>query len=109
MNNRLLDIRNWPELAQKANWCAGTLAKQHGVSLRTLERFFVKNMGKSPKEWLSEQRHEEGHKMLKEGMSVKETAGNLGYEHFNNFSRDYKKHTGCRPTDKTTPQWAPNT
>jgi AraC-like DNA-binding protein len=102
MNNRLQNIQNWPELARQANWCAGTLAKQHGVSLRTLERYFLKEMGKSPKAWLVEQRQQQASKLLQDGSSVKETAQCLNYKHPNHLTNAFKKHWGYCPTNKTT-------
>jgi AraC-like DNA-binding protein len=108
MNNRLHQIQNWPELGQQAKWCAATLAKDCGVSLRTLERYFLKEFGKSPKAWLLDQRHQEGDKLLKVGLSVKETAASLDYKHSTHLSRDYKGYAGCCPTDKTAPIRAQN-
>jgi AraC-like DNA-binding protein len=100
MNSLLHHIQNWPERGRQANWCAATLAKNCGVSLRTLERFCLKEMGKSPKAWLSEQRQQQAAKLLHDGCSVKETAGNLDYKHSTHLSRDYKGHWGCCPTEK---------
>jgi len=108
MNNRLHRIQNWPELAHEAKCCAATLAKNCGVSLRTLERHFLKEMGKCPKTWLSEQRQQQADKMLKDGLSVKETAANLGYKHSTHFSRDYKSYAEYCPTDKSAPMRAQN-
>ena len=110
MNTKLNHIQKWPELARAANWCAATLAKNCGVSLRTLERYFLDEMGKCPKKWLLEQRHQKADEMLTDGLSVKETAGNLGYDHnhFHNFSRDFKVQMGHCPTTKTVSQRAQN-
>jgi transcriptional regulator GlxA family with amidase domain len=58
MNSKLNHVKNWPELAQAANWSAAILAKKCGVSVRTLERHFLKEMGKSPKAWLAETRQQ---------------------------------------------------
>ncbi len=101
MNSRLNHIQNWPEQAQQANWCATTLAKNCGVSLRTLERFCLKTMGKSPKAWLLEQRQQRAAKLLQDGCSVKETAANLGYKHQNHLSNEFQKRWGCCPSDKS--------
>jgi transcriptional regulator GlxA family with amidase domain len=54
MNTRLNHIQNWPELAQQADWSASVLAKKCGVSVRTLERYFLKTMCKTPKNWLAD-------------------------------------------------------
>jgi transcriptional regulator GlxA family with amidase domain len=110
MKKRLDQIQDWPERAQAAKWSAATLAKDCGVSLRTLERHFLKNMGKSPKQWLLEQRHQKADEMLKEGLSVKETAGNLGCNHdgLDNFRRDFKAHMGFCPATITVSPRAQN-
>jgi transcriptional regulator GlxA family with amidase domain len=52
MNGRLHQIQNWSELAHEAKWSAAALAKKCGVSLRTLERHFLKAMGRRPQTWL---------------------------------------------------------
>lgn len=103
MKNPLDKIQNWPERAQAANWCANMLAKNCGVSLRTLERHFLKEMGKSPKKWLSEQRQQQADKMLKDGLSIKETAECLNYKHPSHLTNAFKKQWGCCPTDKPAP------
>jgi AraC-like DNA-binding protein len=103
MNNQLYQIQNWPERAQAAKWCATTLAQNCGVSLRTLQRHFLKEMGKSPKKWLLEQRNQKADEMLKGGLRIKEAAGSLDYKHSTHLSRDYKEYLECCLTDKTAP------
>jgi AraC-like DNA-binding protein len=110
MNHRLhhIQMQDWPELAQKASWCAATLAKQHGVSMQTLRRFFQKEMGKNPKKWLAEQRLLKSNKQIQAGSSVKEAAARLDYKHPSHLSNSFKSHFGCCPTDKTPPIRAQN-
>jgi AraC-like DNA-binding protein len=91
--------QNWKELAQQTNWSASTLAKECGVSLRTLERHFLKVMGKRPQAWLREQRQDQAIKLLRNGCNVKKTATLLGYKHATHFSREFKKHWGHAPTE----------
>ena len=98
MNSRLLHIQNWPELAQQANWCVAALARLCGVSVKTLERHFHKNMGTTVKALLVEQRQHRAIELLRDGSSVKETASQLGYSYAHHFSREFKKHYGCCPT-----------
>jgi transcriptional regulator GlxA family with amidase domain len=103
MDNQLGNIRNWPERARQADGSAAVLAKNCGVSLRTLQRFFPINMGKSPKAWLSEQWMLHANEQLRVEASVKNAAINLGYKHPTHFSRDFKLQCGHCPTAKPSP------
>jgi len=81
MNTRLHHIQNWPELARAANKSVAALARHCDISVRTLPRYFLKKMGKSPKQWLSEQRLLRANELIQGGSSVKETAARLDYKH----------------------------
>jgi AraC-like DNA-binding protein len=98
MNTCLNHIQNWPELARQAKWSATTLAKKCGVSVRTLHRHFLKQMGKNTKTWLAEQRQRHAIELLCNGSSIKETASLLGYNQPTNFTRKYKNHWGICPS-----------
>jgi AraC-like DNA-binding protein len=98
MNTRLNQKPNWPELARQANGSVAKLAKLCGVSVRTLERYFLKNMGKKPKTWLVEQRQKQAIQLLRNGASVKVTASLLGYRFAHHFSREFRNYWGCCPT-----------
>jgi len=97
MNSQLHHIRNWPELAGRAEWSAALLAKECKVSARTLERYFHENTGVCPHVWLFERRQRQALELLRDGSSVKETAIILGYKNPTHFSRDFKKHFGHSP------------
>ena len=98
MNSRLQRIQSWTELAQRANWSAAMLAKECGVSLRTLERYFLKQMAKKPKAWLAEQRQFNAAELLQQGLSVKETAEFLHYKHPSHLTNGFKKYWKHCPT-----------
>jgi|ERR1019366_3379511 transcriptional regulator GlxA family with amidase domain len=100
MNTKLNHIQNWPELARQANYSASALAKILGISVRTLHRYLLKQMGKSTKTWLAELRQHNAHELLYDGFSVKEAAACLGYKQPNNFSRKYKSQTGICPSQQ---------
>jgi AraC-like DNA-binding protein len=97
---RLKHIQNWPELARQAKWSAAALAKLCGVSVRTLHRHFLQQMGRNTKTWLDEQRRHDAHELLCDGSSVKETADCLGYKQQSNFTRRYKNQTGICPSQQ---------
>jgi AraC-like DNA-binding protein len=101
MNTRLHHIQNWPEFAREANWSVAALAKKCGVSVRTLHRHFLKQMGKNTKSWLAEQRQHQAIELLHEGSSIKETAACLGYKQPTNFTRKYKNHWGICPSQQS--------
>ena len=97
MHTQLNQIQNCPELARRAKWKASTLAKQCGVSVRTLHRHFIKYLGENTKRWLKEQRLLKARELLCKGSSGKETANYLGYKQQTNFTREYKIQWGVCP------------
>jgi AraC-like DNA-binding protein len=102
MNTNLSNGQDWLELAEKANWSPRKLATICNVSLRTLERFFLKNHRKTPKAWLVEQRQKRAVMLLKRGLAVKETAALLNYRHPNQFSREFSIFWGHSPCQKSS-------
>jgi transcriptional regulator GlxA family with amidase domain len=99
MNTKLNHIRDWIALVREAKWSTLGLAKKCGVSMRTLERHFIKEVHKRPKAWILEKRLLDGLDLLRSGHSVKETADRVGYKNATHFSREFKNHCGHRPTD----------
>jgi transcriptional regulator GlxA family with amidase domain len=99
-NSRLKHIQNWPELAREAQWSASALAKQCGVSVRTLHRHFLRHTGKNTRTWLDEQRQRDARELICDGSSIKETAACLGYKQQTNFTRHYKHQTGHCPSEQ---------
>jgi AraC-like DNA-binding protein len=95
---KLQIVKNWQELARQAQWSASVLARQCGVSVRTLHRFCLKKTGKNLKTWLAENRLRLAVELLCDGTSIKETATRLGYKSPSNFARHYKHQTGHSPS-----------
>lgn len=100
MNTKLNHNIDWAMLAQKAEWSASKLAQLLGISVRTLERHFVKSLGRKPKAWLVEQRQRHAAFILSNGCSVKETAASLRYKRPSQLTAQYKKYWGYAPTKK---------
>jgi transcriptional regulator GlxA family with amidase domain len=103
MNTKLNHMQDWPALAREAQWSASALAKKCGVSLRTLERHFLKQTGKSPSNWMAEQRQKQAVELLRDGNTVKATASCLGYKQPANFTRQFKDHWGVCPSRQLFP------
>ena len=102
MNTKLHYIENWLELAQRANWSVANVAELCVVSIKTLERYFIREKGKTPKAWLAEQRQYQALELLRNGFSVKETAMQMGYSHATQFSREFHKFWGSSPGSSLT-------
>lgn len=98
MNTRLNHIQNWNDLAQNTKWSVSMMAKVCKVSVRTLQLHFKKQMDTTPKKWLAEHRQKCALNLLRDGSTIKEIAGQLGYKHTTHFSREFKKHWGRCPT-----------
>ncbi|MDA7915714.1 helix-turn-helix domain-containing protein [Verrucomicrobia bacterium] len=89
----------WIRLACPAKYDPMKLSKQVGLSLRQLQRYFAKDFGMPPREWLKEKRAVDARTLLKEKMSLKCIACVLGYEHQSQFTRDFKASYGLTPKD----------
>ena len=90
--------RLWPKLARKCGYNAGKLARICGLSLRQLERYFEEDYGRSPCDWLKEQRMVAARHVLRETKSVKGTALQLGYKQESHFCKSFKSCYGITPT-----------
>ena len=56
------------------------------------------NLGLSPLYWMNRLRQVRGLALLNQGMSVKETAYELGYRQTSHFSREFKRFHGVPPS-----------
>lgn len=100
MRSRLNRICNWEALADRANYSTKELARLcGGVSVRQLERYFLRQFGASPHKWLRQQKLNRAKQILVEGNSVKEVSGYLNYKDASHFSKDFKVFFGVPPSD----------
>jgi len=98
LNSRLIEVMDWPELAQATNYSAALLSQRCQISTRQLERFFLENVGESPHHWLCQQRQKRAVELLRAGCSVKETALSLGYRTLAHISNEFKRWHGFPPS-----------
>lgn len=96
--SRIHSIQDWPVFAREAGYRATRLAKDCGVSLRQLERFFQKKTGQTPQNWLNSLRQREAIVLVIQGKSIKEVAYDLGYKQVSHFSREFKRAHGIAPS-----------
>jgi AraC-like DNA-binding protein len=92
------NFQQWLELAEKSAYQATLLAKKFDVSPRQLRRYTQASFGRSPQDWLNEQRLVRAAKMLKRMRTVKTVASQLGFKQLSHFSREFKLQYGVPPT-----------
>ncbi len=97
MKSHLHFIRDWDDLAQKANYRSSQLARLCGISHRQLERFFTQQVACSPQKWLDQQRLRRAEALLQTGRFVKEVAFELGFKDCSHFCRRFKAEHGQSP------------
>src|SRR5215472_12563148 len=95
--SRLLDIQNWEKLAHEANFRPESMAALCTVSLRQLERFFIKTFHQTPKKWARQLRCRLALNLIAQGWSSKAVAGQLHFWDESHFCNDFKRVYGAPP------------
>jgi AraC-like DNA-binding protein len=76
-----------------------SIAEQHGVSQRTLSKWFKQETGENLGDfWIRSRMEKAKEWLLHSDMPVKEIAERLGYTTLQNFSRIFKQTTGVAPS-----------
>lgn len=75
------------------------IAADLNISSATLYRLFVTKSGLSPNTYLQSYRIQQAQKMLKAGLTIKETALSCGFSDQFYFSKAFKKIAGLTPTE----------
>jgi len=82
-----------------AKWSVATLAKDCGVSPRQLQRYFQRQFGRTPQDWLNEQRLNAAPPKLRSGQPVKVVALELGFKQSSHFCRKFKTYHQLTPSE----------
>jgi len=91
--------QQWEELAGRANYDAGELARLCRLSDRQLRRQFRRRLDRTPQDWLNERRLIAARELLLSGQAVKEVAFNLGFKHSSHFCRQFKTFHHLTPSE----------
>ena len=95
---RLSLLQRWSVAARLAGFSSRNLAKLYQVSSRQMERCCRKDLGRSPEEWLNEQRIVAARKLLLEKTSIKGVSLDLGFTDVSLFCRHFKRYHGMTPS-----------
>lgn len=89
---------NLEKLARETGYSVGSLARRLGRSSRQLERDFQSELYQTPRNWLNELWIADALKELNKEGTVAGAAINMGYKHWNHFSRDFTNAVGYSPS-----------
>src|SRR4051794_28486306 len=82
-------VVQWTRLARRCGFKLSNVVKFLGVTRRQVDRWCQADLGRSPGEWLAEQRMIAASILLRE-KAVKEAAFDLGFRQVSHFSRAFK-------------------
>ena len=94
---RLLSVKDWEKFAEEESFNVEAMALCCRVSVRTLERFFRRELRKSPRSFVTALRYRRAAKLLQEGFSNKAIVELLGLAGETHFCRQFKKLYGVSP------------
>jgi DNA-binding NarL/FixJ family response regulator len=92
-----LSQRKWKQLAGAAGYDSKKLATLCNLSARQLQRDFHDNFGRSPQDYLNEERIKAAQQLLLSGHSVKAVAFELGFKQTSHFCRQFKLQINLTP------------
>lgn len=95
-----IPLEEWHALAKIARYNANEFARQLHLSTRQLQRVCRLRVGRSPQEWLNEQRIASAKDLLLSGnLSVREVAFGLGFKEVSHFCRQFKLRSHSTPSE----------
>lgn len=86
------------DLALVCRFRVDQICERLGVSDRHLYRVFSDSIGLAPKDWLRRQRMVAARRLLRQGVSIKEAAIDLGFAHPKDFTREFRDCYGLPPS-----------
>jgi len=92
-------VGEWKDLAAQARYNARNLAALCRLSERQLQRQFRGHFGRSPQDWLDEQRIAAAAQLLLSGEPVKKVAYDLGFKQTSHFCRQFKSRHKMTPSE----------
>jgi AraC-like DNA-binding protein len=97
MNSRLARIKNWEGFARECDFDPARMAALCPISLRQLERYFVKKFRQTPEEWCLELKCTMAARLITQGYSNKAVVSELKFASQSHFCHAFKKIYGVPP------------
>ena len=95
---RLTAVHDWPARALRVKYFVSSLARDCGVSVRSLEYFFRKQFKIPPKRILKMWRQAEAERRLDAKERPDRIWSSLGYTNFAHFCNSFRKATSLTPS-----------
>jgi len=97
MHPRLAHIPDWERLAKEARFQPSIMAALCPISLRQMERFFVRRFHQTPNEWARQLRCRLARQLIAEGWSSKAIVAELAFAGGSHLGREFRRFYGASP------------
>jgi transcriptional regulator GlxA family with amidase domain len=94
---RLIRVVDWEKLAREAKFHPAGMADLCSISVRQMERFFMREFKTSPREWARVLRCRLARQLIAEGWSSKAVIADLGFVDGSHLGREFRKFYGVAP------------
>jgi AraC-like DNA-binding protein len=86
-------------LARRSEYLSQRLAGELRLTPRTFERRFRRAFDCEPRKWLAQQRMRDALELLDRGLTPKQAAAELAFEHPQSLFRIFRRSFGCTPVE----------
>jgi AraC-like DNA-binding protein len=97
VEGKLLTMKEWEEVARKADYHPGKMAVLCSISERQMQRLFQQHVKCTPSRWLRDLQCRLAKQLISRGYSNKAVAAELKFSSQSHFCREFKKVFGKSP------------
>lgn len=97
MGGQLLRIQDWETTARQAKFHPATMAALCTISLRQMERIFVRRFKTTPIAWTRALRCEQARRLIAKGWTNKAVAIELGFANESHLCHEFRRVYGSPP------------